>query len=52
MELEDDAALIFCRFKGGDEEQLAPSPSLARFLFLVMVLESGFKNQTTGTRPC
>jgi hypothetical protein len=45
--VEEDAAPIFCRFRGGDEELLAPpSPSLARFLFLAMVLEVA-----SGTKP-
>ena len=43
--VEEDAAAIFCRFWGGDDELPAPSPSLARFLFLAMVFGSGFKNQ-------
>jgi hypothetical protein len=36
--VEVDATPIFCRFRGGDELP-APSPSLARFLFLTMVWE-------------
>jgi hypothetical protein len=48
-ELEEDAATIFCRFRGGDEA--LPAASLSLFLFLDdMVWKSGFGMRQTG--PC
>jgi hypothetical protein len=40
-ELDDDAATIFCRLRGGDDA-LPASPSLVRFLDDMVLEKSGF----------
>ena len=37
VELEDEAATIFCRLRGGDDEPLPPSASFVLFPFFGIV---------------